>query len=96
MSDVEALLASLAAGIPPLRGAACVGHSHLFDAAEDDETRASAQHRFAAALELCRTCGCLAACRAWLESLPVKRRPAGVVAAPTVRPGIKPGRIRCA
>lgn len=80
MSDqLVGLMAALGAA-PALRGARCRGRAHLFDggpAGEDDVIRAA---RIDQALGLCRRCPALADCRRWHDSLPVSRRPVGVVA----------------
>ena len=68
-TSVETFLGALA-GIPRLPGALCRGQWELFDDAElPDE-----------ALTLCRRCPALAACSAWFEGLPPRRRPQGVIA----------------
>ncbi|KHO18648.1 hypothetical protein [Mycolicibacterium setense] len=79
MNQLDALMAALGAA-PALPGARCRGRSHLFDGGppgEDDEIRAA---RIGQALALCHRCPALAHCRRWHDSLPVSRRPVGVVA----------------
>lgn len=73
------LLAALA-GAPPLPGARCVGHHRLFDPAHMGEDISQVERRHRIAAETCRVCPALAACGAWLESLPTRDRPPGVIA----------------
>ncbi|QEM46301.1 hypothetical protein [Mycolicibacterium grossiae] len=79
MTDFATLLSSLA-GAPSLPGARCRGRGHLFDeqAAGEHHTTAAARHRQARGL--CDRCPALHACAAWVDSLPARQRPAGVVA----------------
>lgn len=86
-TSVTELLAELAAGIPALRGARCVGSHELFDAAitaerngRPEEAREARDYARRAALELCAQCPALDPCRAWLDSLPAPQRPPGVIA----------------
>jgi WhiB family redox-sensing transcriptional regulator len=64
-------LFSALAGIPKLDGAACVGRHELMESPEPDS--------ITAALAVCAACEALNACRAWVRSLPPKKRPHGVV-----------------
>jgi hypothetical protein len=63
---------------PNLPRAACVGHPELFDVT--DEALAGD------ALAVCQRCRELPRCRAWLDSLPRKQWPSGVVAGEVRRP----------
>jgi WhiB family redox-sensing transcriptional regulator len=75
---LETLLATLA-GAPSLPGARCRGRHHMFDAAvREDPTVVEQRH--AQALDLCARCPWLDRCADWLESLPKRQRPLGVVA----------------
>ena len=76
---IDTVFAALAAA-PDLPGAACRGLAPGFDAARPDETVAEVAHRHLAALAICAKCPALAACSSWLETLPVRERPVGVVA----------------
>lgn len=79
MTQLDTLLLALA-GAPALPGARCRGRHHLFDAqngSESDETVA-ARHR--QAIGLCQHCASLDACREWVDGLPARKRPQGVVA----------------
>jgi len=72
--------------IPRLPGAKCVGRYDLFDSTKPDDVTA--------AIELCSFCPALAACAAWVDSLPPKRRPVGVTAGRVHRPPPEPSRQR--
>ena len=79
--NIELLMAELAAAIPRLPGAVCVGRESLFDPVErDGEHGDDAKYRHRAALRLCAGCPALAECGEWLDSLPVGARPPGIVA----------------
>jgi hypothetical protein len=75
----DTLIAQLA-GAPSLPGARCRGRSHLFDARADREPAPVVEQRHAQAVGLCTRCPALVRCRDWVDSLPVKKRPPGVVA----------------
>ncbi len=60
-------------GAPHLPGALCVGRWQMFDEADDPVITE-------AAVELCNACPVLDRCRDWVDSLPARRRPAGVIA----------------
>jgi hypothetical protein len=77
--DLETLLASLA-GAPAFPGARCRGKWRTFDPAAVREDPAVVEQRHAQALGLCQRCPSLTRCAEWLESLPPKRRPLGVIA----------------
>ena len=79
MNQFERLLSSLA-GVPLLRGARCRGRHYLFDAQEGDEPDDVASERHLQALGLCQLCPALRDCERWVDSLPVRKRPLGVVA----------------
>lgn len=66
--------------IVALPGARCRGRHHLFDPGMPGEDEKAVQDRHAQALGLCGRCPALAACTAWLDTLPTRRRPRGVVA----------------
>lgn len=68
------------AGAPSLPGARCRGRHSLFDAAAPDENPDSVQQRHTQALGLCQHCPSLTRCADWLDSLPKRKRPPGVVA----------------
>lgn len=77
---INDLLDSLA-GIPRLPGALCRGHHDVFDPPwSEHEDKTDREQRIAFALKLCRSCPALASCTQWLDSLPPKQRPHGVVA----------------
>jgi WhiB family redox-sensing transcriptional regulator len=78
VSIVE-LFAELATA-PRLPGALCAGHADLFDPTgpEDDDTDTA--ERLSFAIRACWCCPALTACRSWVDSLPPKERPSGVVA----------------
>jgi WhiB family redox-sensing transcriptional regulator len=71
MQDDELLTA---VHTPELTGASCRNHLDTFDAAERSPV-AQAQAR-----RICAGCPALAACAAWLASLPAASRPFGVTA----------------
>lgn len=60
--------------------ARCVGRAELFSPSEDREHGDGRDERQALAVAECRRCEALAACRAWLDSLPPHEKPVGVVA----------------
>lgn len=76
------LLAELA-GTPRLPAARCRGRWELFDQTIHEGRGAPATAVLDArseALQLCATCTALTACRAWVNSLPPRHRPHGVIA----------------
>jgi len=77
------LLAELEATVPRLPGAACVGHHELFDLLPAGTRNPDYWEQTAAALQLCRGCPALQACKQWLVSLASAARPSGVVAGMT-------------
>ena len=83
---------ALLAGAADLPGAACRGRAEDFDADIDGEDHDAREARIARAVATCRHCPALAACQSWLESLPRRRWPTGVVAGQIVEatPGGKP------
>jgi hypothetical protein len=83
MSALDALLVAVGAA-PCLPGAKCRGRHALFDppGISEDPDAVAARHEMA--LSLCEHCPALARCREWLDSLPPRRRPLGVIAG-TVR-----------
>jgi hypothetical protein len=77
--SIDLLLSALST--PRLDGALCKGKAALFDP-PDTNTRPRAQQAAEArALRLCGRCPALAQCQCWLDSLPKRSRPYGVVAA---------------
>jgi Transcription factor WhiB len=83
--NLDALLGALA-GIPKLHGARCVGRGpELFDLRDpSDADRAEVEER---AVAICLTeCEAYSQCRDWIQSLPARRRPTGVVAGVVRRP----------
>lgn len=79
MTDLSALLGALRP-IPRLDGAACRGNSWAFDPAEPDEDRAAVRDRHDVARSVCGNCPALTKCAQWIESLPPRVRPHGVIA----------------
>lgn len=82
MTALAELLDALGAA-PALPGACCRGAHELFDKTIHSDrgapnTSVSTARR--KALDICATCPALAACTAWIESLPPRHRPHGVVA----------------
>lgn len=75
---VSDLLDMITGSMPNLHGAACVGHTDIFDAATTKGAVSSG--RRAAAEAICADCPCLAPCSTWLAGLPTGTRPIGVVA----------------
>lgn len=76
------LLAELA-GTPRLPAARCRGRWELFDATIHESRGAPTTAVLDArteALAICTSCPALAACAAWVESLPPRHRPHGVIA----------------
>jgi len=78
-TTIADLLLSLA-GSPALPGARCRGRHTLFDERGPDEPDEVAAQRHSQALGLCERCPALDRCRDWLEELPPRQRPPGVVA----------------
>jgi hypothetical protein len=79
-ADMLAALLAAVRAAPALPGARCRGRHHLFDGAGKDESEDVVAHRHDQALRLCRDCAALDACRDWVDSLPKRERPEGVVA----------------
>lgn len=73
------LFAELSA-VPRLEGALCRGHSALFDPADTDDDKDDTKSRLRFAIKTCHWCPALSECRSWLNSLPRRQRPRGVVA----------------
>jgi len=67
-------------GCVALPGALCRHKASTFDEARVDESPDVVEARHAQARGLCQRCPALAACTAWIESLPARRRPTGIVA----------------
>ena len=75
--EAAVALLTVAARSPDLAGAVCTdpGVRELFDAAvESTAVEVSEDALFA-----CSRCPALGACRAWVEGLPAKQRPVGVI-----------------
>jgi hypothetical protein len=82
-SPIAELFADLAA-VPRLRGARCRGQSELFDRTIPTLAfRPVAAQARREALQVCRECPALRACRDWLDGLAPIDRPAGVIAGRT-------------
>lgn len=78
------LLCEILRGAPRLAGAACRDHRDLFDAAQANGRGHSARRLAdarAAAIRVCsERCPAFDQCAAWLDTLPRRQRPSGVVA----------------
>lgn len=79
MSQLDAILAAVGAA-PCLPGARCRGRHALFDSAAPGEDPDNVTARHTQALTLCTHRPSLTRCKAWLDSLPPRHRPCGVVA----------------
>jgi WhiB family transcriptional regulator, redox-sensing transcriptional regulator len=79
MSPLDSLLTALA-GAPALPGARCRGRAHLFDEGDKHEAAEVVEQRHTQAVGLCEHCPSLDRCRTWVDSLPARQRPRGVVA----------------
>jgi WhiB family redox-sensing transcriptional regulator len=79
MNQLDALLDAVGAA-PCLPGARCRGRHTLFDPPAPGENPDTVASRHAQALGLCSRCPALSRCGDWLESLPPRKRPHGVVA----------------
>ena len=67
-------------GCVALPGALCRHKAATFDEARVNESAEVVEARHAQARGLCQRCPALPACTAWVESLPARRRPTGIVA----------------
>lgn len=67
-------------GCVALPGALCRHKAATFDEARTDEPTEVVEARHAQARGLCQRCPSLDACITWVESLPARRRPTGIVA----------------
>ena len=76
---LDHLLAAIRSA-PALPGARCRGRSHLFDPQHPQERPEATDARHVQALGLCSLCPSLVPCREWVDGLPQRRRPLGVVA----------------
>jgi hypothetical protein len=72
VSALDELLSALA-GVPAMPGALCRGQWAIFDEANDPGA-------IEAAIEICNLCPEMSRCGEWLDSLPQRQRPQGVVA----------------
>jgi len=79
MSQLDAILEAVGAA-PCLPGARCRGRHSLFDPTAKGENPDNTAARHAQALTLCEHCPALARCQDWLDNLPARRRPYGVIA----------------
>lgn len=93
MNDWDSMVDQLGP-IPDLPGAMCVGSSQLYDStivgapgSKDDE---NLEYARTAALRLCNRCPALQACAGWLDTIPARHQPAGVIAGRINTPGGKP------
>jgi hypothetical protein len=77
--SLNELLSSLA-GQPTFPGCRCRGRHHLFDPPDANEPAEVVEQRHAQALGLCQHCPALARCKSWLDGLPARQRPYGVIA----------------
>jgi hypothetical protein len=75
-------------GTPRLPGALCVDHPALFD--ERDPRDPDRPGIEAQAIAVCQTCPALAACRRWVDRLPPRHRPNGVIAGTRHTPATTP------
>jgi hypothetical protein len=66
---------------PDMPDAECAGQWTLFDPPEPGEPTDSVKVRQLAALTLCRRCTEIQRCTEWVDSLPPRHQPLGVVAA---------------
>lgn len=92
-------LSALLAGIPNLPDARCKGKADLFEATVAERTkppaiRAELECARETALRLCSDCPAAGRCREWFDSLPVARRPRGVIAGQIVTASGHPARTR--
>ena len=83
---MAALLAELAATTPRLRSASCRGQHELFDRTRVRSGQGLHLAR-AEALAVCAGCPVLEQCRAWLDALPPRQRPRGVIAGRVINVG---------
>jgi len=79
MSMIDDILAAVGAA-PALPGAKCRNRYALFDPAAKGEDPETVSQRHALAVELCSYCPALTRCRDWLNGLPERQRPVGVIA----------------
>jgi WhiB family redox-sensing transcriptional regulator len=98
MSDWDTTRALLT-GIPDLRGASCKRKSGLFERTAGEHhkagrlTKTELDDARREALRLCASCCAALECRAWLDALPVSRRPTGVVAGLVITTSGTPSKI---
>ena len=69
-TPLELALTAILTATVRLDGAACTGHSELFDPPSDGEARDAVDARHRAAARLCWTCPALDACRDWAATEP--------------------------
>lgn len=74
------LLASILRELPRLDGGLCRGRHQVFDTPEPGTDPEIVEYRRHTAVSICKRCPALTACAAWVDSLPLSQRPAGVVA----------------
>ncbi len=93
-------MAALAAEIPALPGAACKARFDLYERTIGEHhaagrlTKPELDDARREALRLCAGCPALTRCRAWLDALPMSRRPNGVVAGVVITSSGAPMRTR--
>jgi hypothetical protein len=85
-TDAVAGLAGVLSGVPRLNGSLCHGRAPEFDFEVDDEDELARAVRRTRAVLACRRCPALEPCREWLDGLPRRQQPSGVVAGRVVRP----------
>lgn len=79
MTSIDSLLGALL-GAPALPGAKCRRRHRLFDEPAAGESSDNVNQRHQMALRLCALCPAREPCADWLERLPVRSRPFGVIA----------------
>ncbi|BDB43319.1 MULTISPECIES: helix-turn-helix domain-containing protein [Mycobacterium] len=93
-TSLPEMLAALAAALPPLPGARCLGQWELFDATSTPWRKrkppAAVRQARHDALDACAQCPALMACRDWLDNLTPDQQPHGVVAGRIIRPPATP------
>ena len=75
----EEIMTAETTALPDLSAGNCVGRSDVFDPLPPNHP--DREDRQAEALQLCRTCPVLLACRRWYLATPRDQRPVGIVTA---------------
>jgi hypothetical protein len=78
--ELREFLEAVLADSPRLSGGLCIGFSEVFDPPVTGGFTDDEKERVAFARSACGRCPVLEACRQWVDGLPLKRRPTGVVA----------------